>query len=150
MVIDLDEEKIRKLAKALDDTIENRDIDKLVSFFAENCEIQLPGITLNGYEGLRKAIRWMYNYFGEITFIPVTIMIQSNVFFEEFIMRVKIKGKQEMQVKQTEVLIYNSDYKVKSLRLYFDRLELSRAFSSNAVDRLIINKLTKESLKGLQ
>ena len=150
METNLDTEQIRKRAKALDDAIEKRDIEEIISYFSEECKIQLPGITLNGHEGIRKAIRWMYRYLKAMELIPITIMIQGNVFFEEFTVKAKISGNQEIQVKQAEVLIYNADYKVKSLRLYFDRLELGRAFSSNPIDRVIINKIIKTFLSGLQ
>ena len=150
MEINLEAEQIRKYAKALDVAIEKRDIEEIVSYFSDECEIQLPGITLSGHEGIRKAIRWMYRYLKAMELIPITIMIQGDVFFEEFFVKAKISGNQEIQVKQAEVLIYDADYKVKSLRLYFDRLELGRAFSSNAIDRFIINKITKTSLNGLR
>ena len=145
----MDSEKIRILAKALDTAIEQHDIERLVSYFAEECEIQLPGITLNGYEGLRRAIKWMYGYLKEITLIPMTILIQGNVFFEEFIMKTKVSGGREIQVKQSEVLTYGDDYKVRSLRLYFDRLELGKALSSNAIDRIIVNRLNRMFQEGL-
>ena len=83
----LDSEKIRKYAKELDDAIEKRDIEKIVGYFSEKCEIELLGIKLTGHEGLRKAIRWMFRYLKEIVLIPVTIIVQDNIFFEEFAVR---------------------------------------------------------------
>jgi hypothetical protein len=150
MEITLDAGKVRQLARALDDAIERHAIEELVSYFSVECEIQLPGIILSGHAGLRKAINWMYSYFKEITLVPITIIIQDNVFFEEFILKAKVRGDKEIQVKQAEILIYDTDYKVRSLRLYFDRLELGKAFSTNAIDRLIIDKLSRESLKDLR
>jgi hypothetical protein len=145
----LSSEKIRELAKSLDVAIERHDIEGLVSYFSETCEIQLPGIRLNGHKGLRKAIRWMYRYLKEIILIPVTIMIQGNTFFEEFIVKAKVSNG-DIEVRQAEVLVYDNDYKVQEIRLYFDRLELGQAFSSNLFDRILIRKVNKASLKGLQ
>ena len=142
------DEKIRELAKALDDAVEQHNVEELVSYFSEECEIQLPGITLTGHEGLRKAIRWMYTYLKEIALIPITIIIQGNIFFEEFIVRAEIAGS-KTEVRQAEVLEYGENYKVKSIRLYFDRLELARAFSTSFIDRILINRVNKTSLKGL-
>ena len=84
METSLNSEKIRELAKALDDAIEKHHTEELVSYFSEVCQIQLPGITLTGHKGLRKAIKWMFSYLNEIVLVPVTIMIQGNIFFEEF------------------------------------------------------------------
>ncbi|MBN1375017.1 MAG: nuclear transport factor 2 family protein [Dehalococcoidia bacterium] len=145
----LSNEKIGVLAKALDDAIEKHAIEEIVSYFTEDCEIQLPGIRLTGHGGLRKAIVWMYKYLKEITLIPITIIIHDNIFFEKFIVKAKVSGGY-IEVRQTEVLIYENDYRVSSIRLYFDRLELGQAFSSNPIDRILIREVNKAALKGLK
>ena len=144
----LNQEKIRKIAKALDDAIEKHHVEELVSYFSEECEIQLPGITLTGHKGLHKSIDWMYAYLKEIILIPITIIIEGNIFFEEFIVKAKVAG-HNIEVRQAEVLVYSNDYKVESIRLYFDRLELAQNFPSNFIDRILIRRVIKESLKGL-
>jgi len=148
METSLSEAQIRELAKTLDDAIEKHNVQELVSYFSKECEIYLPGIILYGHEGLKKAIRWMFRYLKEIALIPVTIIIQDNIFFEEFIVKAKIAGS-DIELRQSEVLEYDTDYKVKSIRLYFDRLEIAQAFSSNFIDRMLIRRVNKASLKGL-
>jgi ketosteroid isomerase-like protein len=143
------EEQIRQYAKQLDDAIEARNIEEIASYFCNDCEIELLGIKLAGKEGLTKAVHWMYRYLKDIVLTPITIMVAGNTFFEEFILKAKLKGGKEVQVKQAEVLVYDEEYKVRSLRLYFDRLELADAFVSNIVERTMIKQLIKESLKGL-
>ena len=145
----LNHEKIRDLAKALDDAIENRETEDIISCFSETCEIELLGIKLTGKEGLRKAISWMYRYLKEITLVPITIMIEENTFFEEFYVITKTKEGKEIQVKQAEVLVYDDEYKVKSLRLYFDRLELAASYTTNPIEKMMVNWFKKASLKGL-
>ena len=141
--------KIRELAKALDDAIESRKTEEAISHFSDTCEIELLGIKLTGKEGLKTAIRWIFRYLKDITLSPITIMIERNIFFEEFSVRTKTKEGKEIQVKQAEVLVYNDEYKVKSLRLYFDRLELAATYTSNPIEKMMINWLSKASLKGL-
>jgi ketosteroid isomerase-like protein len=142
------EKEICKYAKALDDAIEGRNIEEVMSYFCDDCEVEFLGIKLTGKEGLRKAFDWIYKYLKEIVFVPITIMVDGNVFFEEFIVKAKVKGDKELQVKQSEVLVYD-DYKVKRLRLYFDRLELADAFTSNFLEQMMVKQLIKASLKGL-
>ena len=146
----LSAEQIRKYAKALDDAIEKQNIEEIVSYFSDGCEIDLLGIRLTDKEGLRKVFGWIYKYLKKIEFIPITIMVDGNTFFEEFIVKAKIKGNKEIQVKQAEVLVYDEEYKVKGLSLYFDRLELAEAFTSNVLERIMVKQLVKLSLKGLQ
>ncbi|MFC1963987.1 nuclear transport factor 2 family protein [Chloroflexota bacterium] len=142
-------EQIRKLAKALDDAIESRNNEEIVSYFSDNCEIELLGVKLSGKEGLRKAIAWMYGYLKDVTLIPITIMVDGDTFFEEFMLKAKIKGGKGIEVKQAEVLVYDGEYKVKNLRLYFDRLELAVAYVSNPVEKMMVRQISKASLNGL-
>jgi hypothetical protein len=146
----LNEEKIRTLAKALDDAIEEGNIEELMSYFSEKCEIEFFGIKLAGHNGLKKALAWIFGYLKEIKLIPIVIIIQDNTFFEEFTVRAKTREGREIEVKQAEVLEYGDGYKVESLRLYFDRLELAPAFSSNIFDRMLVKRIKQASLKGLE
>jgi ketosteroid isomerase-like protein len=146
---ELSAEIIRQYAKALDDAIEKRDIAELVTYFCDDCDIELLGINLTGKEGLGKAIAWMYRYLKELVIIPVAIMVDGNTFFEEFVVEAKVRGGKEVKVNMAEVLVYDDDYKVRSLRLYFDRLELAEAFISNFIERLMIKQVIKASTKGL-
>jgi ketosteroid isomerase-like protein len=145
----ISDEQIRERAKALDGAIEKHDVEQIMSYFSRDCEIQLPDVTLTGHEGLRKAVRWMFRYLRDITLTPVTIMVQDSVFFEEYVVRATVGGRR-IEVRQAEVLVFGSDGKVTSIRLYFDRLELGQAFASNVVDRFLAERVSSASLRGLR
>ena len=142
--------RIRALAKSLDDAIENEDIEKVLSFFTEDCETELLGLRLKGRQGLKRALDWMYKHVTSITLSPITIIIDGSVFFEEFLVRAKTHKGELLEVKQAEVLIYNEDYLVTSLRLYFDRLLLADTVATNIIDRDLLNQVIKNSLRGLE
>jgi ketosteroid isomerase-like protein len=142
-------DEIKKHAQDLDEAIEKRDIDAVMDFFSDDCEIRMIGLTLKGKAGLKRALSWMFDHFQKISLIPLTILIDGPTFFEEFIVRTKTMAGRTMEVRQAEVLIYEADYKVKSLRLYFDRLELGEAFASNIGERILVKLLARASVKGL-
>jgi ketosteroid isomerase-like protein len=143
-------DQIRKRAHDLDKTIEKRDVAACMAFFSDDCEIVIIGLTLKGKDGLKRALSWIFGYLQEISLIPVTIMIDGSTFFEEFIVRTKTKKGKTIEVRQAEVLIYDADYQVKSLRLYFDRMELGEVFASNHLERTMIKLLARASFKGLR
>jgi hypothetical protein len=122
----------------------------VLSYFSNECEIELPGVKLTGREGVRKLIGWMYRHLNAISIIPVTIVIHGNVFFEEFVVKATIQGDRNLEVKQVEVLVYDEDYQVKNLRLYFDWLQLTDAFTANPMQRFMTRAVTKASMKGLR
>ncbi|MFX0079594.1 MAG: nuclear transport factor 2 family protein [Candidatus Hermodarchaeota archaeon] len=142
-------EQILQVAKDFDDVIETRDIERILPFFANDCSIELFSLTLQGHEGARKWFEWMFQHLAEISFVPTTIMVDGNVFFEEFIVHGKLQDGCKVQSKQAEVLVCEN-LLLKSLRLYFDRLDFAEAVSSSWLNRKIIQKIIKESTKGLE
>jgi ketosteroid isomerase-like protein len=142
-------EKIRQAATELDNAIEIKDIDRIMSGFSDDCEIELLGIKLTGKEGLKKWIDWMYAHLAEIKFEPITIMVDGNVFFEEFILKGRLHDGTEVQSKQAEVLIF-ANYQVKSLRLYFDRMDFAHSVAKGIISKALVRRVVRESLKGLK
>lgn len=139
---------IRRLAKDLDDAIERRDIESVVSAFAEDCRIELLGIRLSGRAGVRRWLDWFYGKLASVKFTPITIMIEDNTFFEEFLVEAKTKRGAKIVSKQSEVLEYEQG-KVKSLRLYFDRLEFAGTVAHDFLSRALVKKIVALFSKGL-
>ena len=141
-------EKILKVAEAFDDVIETRDIEKILPFFAEDCEIEVLGITLQGREGARVWLKWMFKHLALIKFKPVIIMVEGDTIFEEFMVNGVLHNGRKVSSKQAEVLVYEN-YLVKKLRLYFDRLDFADAVSKGFFDKFIIRQIKKKSLQDL-
>jgi len=141
-------EKIRKVAMDFDNAIEKRDFEHALSAFAPDCEIELLGVKLTGLEGARQWMKWLFDKVASIRFEPVTIMVDGDTFFEEFVAIARLDDGREMHSRQAEVLVYE-DYKLKSLRLYFDRLDFSDAVARDFISKTIVKQLIKMSLKGL-
>jgi hypothetical protein len=141
-------ERIRDAARRLDEAIERKDIEEAVSRFSDGCEIELLGRILKGREGARKWLKWLFSTLDEISFEPVTIMVDGNTFFEEFILKARLKNGLVVRSKQSEVLDYEN-YEVNSLRIYFDRLDFAESIGNGPVKKVLIDMIRKASLKGL-
>ncbi|NHI84178.1 MAG: hypothetical protein EAX81_07750 [Candidatus Thorarchaeota archaeon] len=50
--------------------------------------IELLGAKLIGKDGVKKWLDWLFKHMSSIKFVPITIMVEGNVFLEEFIARV--------------------------------------------------------------
>jgi hypothetical protein len=141
-------DRIIKLAEELDNDLELQDVDKLISYFSEDCEIEIFGLKLKGKQNLRNWLKWFFSLFETIKFEPIVIMVENNIFFEEFIINVTFKQGKRLSVKVAEVLEYEN-YMIKSLRLYLDRLEFADILTTGFLSKKIINLIKKRSLKGL-
>ncbi len=141
-------EEIRKAAEKFDDAIVNKNLNLVLECFADDCEIELLGLTLFGKDGATKWFYWMYRHIKSLKFIPVTIMAEGNTFFEEFIVKGILRNGDEFTSKQSEVLVYEN-LKVKSLRLYFDRLDFADSIAHGFTQKAIIKQVIKKSQEGL-
>ncbi len=141
-------EQILTVAKEFDDAIETRNHEQILPFFAKDCVIELLDVTLQGWDGAKRWLEWMFSHLTAIRFDPVVIMVDGDTFFEEFIVTGTLKDGRQVISKQAEVLIYE-DLKVKHLRIYFDRLDFAGAVATGWFNRTVINRLKKASTKGL-
>ena len=142
-------DKLREAAKELDVSLESKNIDQILPFFADDCEIELLGITVKGKEGVERWLKWQYEHVAKVKLVPVIIMTEGNVFFEEFVVNAKLHDGTKVESKQAEVLIYDENYKVKSLRLYFDRLDFANSVVKDPISKFIVRRLIKMSIKDL-
>ena len=94
---------------------------------------------------MRKWIDWLYSNLEEVKFEPITIIVEGNTLFEEFMIQAKLHNGVEVISKQGEVLIYEN-YKIRSLRLYFDRLDFAHAVIKGPITKAIVNKIVKKIL----
>ncbi len=145
----MNKDRIRTEAEALDKALEEKDLDSIAEFFSEDCELELLGIVLKGKKGVRRWLSWMYQQVMQYSLTPVVILIDGSVFFEEFLVRATLPDGATAESKQSEVLIYNHEYKVKSLRLYFDRLDFADAVARDALSRFVVGTLKRRSTRGL-
>jgi hypothetical protein len=141
-------EKIIKFAEELDNNLELQDADKIIPYFAKDCEIEIFGIKLKGKENLKKWLEWFFNLFDTIKFEPIVIIVENNIFFEEFIIHVSFQQEKKLSIKVAEVLEYQNS-KIKSLRLYLDRLEFADVIATGFLSKQIIKVIQKKSLEGL-
>jgi hypothetical protein len=123
-------------------------MDVVLDTFTSDCEIELLGIRLIGKDGAAKWMNWLYKHLTEVEFVPLTIMVNGNTFFEEFVVKAKLRNGIAVQSKQAEVLVFENS-RIKSLRMYFDRLDFANSIANDPISKLVIRLLVKASLKGL-
>jgi ketosteroid isomerase-like protein len=141
-------EAIFKTALNLDEAIEKRNIESVISKFSTDCEIELLGLKLKGRDGVKKWIEWQFKHISKIDFIPITKMVSGNTFFEEYIAKASLYDGEEIQSKQAVVLQFKNKL-ITSLRLYFDRLEFADAVAKDIISKTIVEELVKKSIEGL-
>jgi ketosteroid isomerase-like protein len=142
------ETRIRQLAAELDEAIEQHDVDKVVTFFSQDCEIETIGLTLKGHDGARKWMSWLVAQLPNISFKPRVILVQGNLLIEEYAALTKTEDGTDIESKQCEVLEYEND-KLKSLRIYFDRLDFAEYTAKNWFQKAVVRRMIRISTEEL-
>jgi hypothetical protein len=75
-------------------------------------------------------------------------MVSNGIFFEEFKVTGTLSNGKIVESKQSEVLVYEN-YKIRSLRLYFDRLDFADLVVNDFLSKRIVRMLKSRFLKGL-
>jgi ketosteroid isomerase-like protein len=140
---------IRELALRFDRALEQKDYEAVLSAFHEDCTITLLGIELIGREGAKKWIDWLFSHVEELHFEPVVIMTRENIFFEEYSVRARTAGGRTVESRQAEVLVFEEG-RIRSLRLYFDLLDVAEALAGDFFGRMAISHIRKKSTEGLR
>lgn len=94
-------------------------------------------------------MKWQFKHIAKIEFIPVTKIVSGNTFFEEYIAKAKLHDGEEIRSKQAVVLQFK-DNLIKSLRLYFDRLDFADSVAKDVISKTIVKELVKKSIEGLK
>jgi ketosteroid isomerase-like protein len=141
-------DEIRRVAMTLDNAIENKRLDMVLSCFADDCEIELLRHSLFGKAGVEKWFDWLFRNIRQVKIQPVIIMAEGNILFEEFIVRARLLSGPEVKSKQSEVLVFEND-KIKCLRLFFDRLDFADMLTKDPVSKAVLSRILKKSVEGL-
>jgi ketosteroid isomerase-like protein len=141
------EVSIREAAAELDEALEARDVERVVACFDPDCEIELLGVRLEGRDGVRRWLDWVFRHVDAVSFIPRIISVDGDTLIEEFEVRGSLRNGREVRSRWAELLTFRADL-VTSLRLYFDPADF--APSLGAVGRVFGPVARKLARGGLE
>jgi ketosteroid isomerase-like protein len=141
------EASIRKAAAELDEALEAGDIERVVACFDPECRLELLGVRLDGRQGVRRWLDWVFGHVESLTFTPRIISVDGDTFIEEFEVRGSLPNGRDVHGRWAEVLTYRADL-VTSLRLYFDPMDFAPALG--ALGRVFGPIATRLARRGLE
>jgi ketosteroid isomerase-like protein len=119
------ENRIVQVAIKFDNDLESRNLDRLPSYFSDDCQIELLGTTLKGKAGVRKWLEWLFENMQEIRLVIINVIVKDNVLFEEYALNAITADGSKIQSRHAEVLEFDDCNKIQKLKLYFDRIDLA-------------------------
>ena len=141
------ESSIRRAAAELDEALEARDLDRVIACFTPDCTVELLGVRLDGHEGVRRWLDWVFSHVERIEFSPRAISIDGDTFIEEFGVTGRLSNGRRLQSDWAEALTYR-DALVSSLRLYFNPIDFAPALG--AIGRAVGPAVVRLARRGLE
>ena len=136
---------IRDFLKA----IEAKDVDKAISFFAEDGDWTTCEGVFKGKEELKRYLKWMAAVGQEpkITGCGNGIITQDNKAFSELMITDTVMGR---KVEYLEMDAWEfSDDKIKHFRVVYDRLLICKQGAKGWLQKWVVNYIIKQVEKGL-
>lgn len=145
------EEKIENIIRDYGEAIEKWDVEKALSFFAEDATLVTPEGTFKGKEELRRYLMWSAQSIPDlmVTDTGIGLMVKGNKAVYEHVYKGTIEG---VKCEWLAICVYElSDEKIQHLRSVYDRLSTAKqAVRERWLAKIVINYIVKRTEKGLR
>ncbi len=145
----MSEEKIESVMRDYIAALVKRDVEKALSFFAEDATLVTPEGTFKGKEELKRYLTWSAQSVPDLTVTDagIGIMVQENRAVYEHVLAGTIEG---VKCEWLGMCVYEfSDEKIQHLRTVHDRLSTAKQVTKGWLAKRIVSSIIKRAEKGL-
>lgn len=151
----MSEEKIESIARDFGEAFVERDVEKMLSFFAEDAVWVSPVGTFKGKEGLRRVLTWDTQVMPTVKarHSGIGLMVKGNKAVDESISEGEYEGK-KLEVRGITVFEFN-DGKIQHIRLFYDKLSIIKQVTMQYTGvtgwfaKRIVNYIVRKAEEGL-
>lgn len=143
-------EEIQQAVQRFTDAMVRKDHDALAACFADDCEIEFLHVKLMGKKGARDWCTWLYGHLTELQVDRKISVVNENVLIGEYVLNGQLHNGSRIKSRQTEVLVFDDDYKIRNFRFYFDRLDFIESGINKHIARRIVQTFNQKTLMNLQ
>jgi ketosteroid isomerase-like protein len=151
----MSEEEIAGIASDFAEAFVNRDVEKMLSFFAEDAAWVSPVGTFKGKDGLRRVLTWDTQISPTVKArrSGIGLMVKGNKAVDESISECEYEGK-KVEVPGITVFEFN-DGKIQHIRLFYDKLSIIKQVTMQYTGvtgwfaKKIVNYIVRKAEEGL-
>ncbi len=151
----MSEKKIESIVRDFGEAFVERDVERMLSFFAEDAVWVSPVGTFRGKEELRRVLTWDTQISPTVRSrrSGIGIMVKENKAVAEDISEGEYEGK-KYEVPAVTVFEFSDD-KIQHIRLFYDKLSIIKQVTmqykgvTGWFAKRIVNSIVKRAEKGL-
>ena len=143
--IGLSIEANRKIAWDYHAALNNRDIDKAMSMFADDATwIVMPGATMYNKQEIRKYLEKAMKNFPKFVVKDIhPPVVSGDMLTHEYIHEVRLQDGREGQIPAV-VVMELSNGKITQIRYYIDKLEAAKQMAKGFVNKRLVAGIVKQ------
>jgi len=151
----MSEKKIESIVRDFGEAFVERNVERMLSFFAEDAVWVSPVGTFKGKEGLRRVLTWDTQISPTVkaTRCGIGIMVKGNGAVSESVSEGTYEGK-KYEVLSITVFEFSND-KIQHIRLFYDKLSVIKQVVMQYKGirgwfaKRLVNSIAKRAEKGL-
>lgn len=146
----MSEEQIKTILGDFRQALNKKDIEKVVSFFAEDATIVAPVGIFKGNEEIKRYFTRLFQSFPDLTVTDagIGIIVQGNKAVREHVLEATSEGV-KWSVPGTGVYEF-SDEKIQHHRSFHDRLSIAKQAAKGWFAKRMVNSIVKRADRGLR
>ena len=135
----------RKIASDFHAALNNRDVDKAMSMFADDASwIVMPGATMYNKQEIRKYLEKAMKNFPKFVVNDIhPPVVSGDMLTHEYIHEVRTRDGQEGQVPAVVVMELKNG-KITQIRYYIDKLEAARQMATGFVTKRVVSSVVRQ------
>ena len=147
----MSEEEIESIVRGFGEAFVKRDVEKMLSFFAEDAVWVLPEGTFKGKEEVKRLLTWQAQFFGRINVrdAGVGIMVKGNkAVYEHTIEGQFGETGTKFEVPTTSIFEFSGE-KIQQVMWFYDRLTAAKQVAKGWFERKVVGLIVNRAEKGL-
>jgi len=138
----------RKVLRSIHEALNKRDVEKAVSFFADDVVDVGPDGTFKGKAEVKRHFEFLLHQVTEFKLIETGIYAEGNVVTHEYVTEGATK---EGKLSFSSVAVAEiKNGKVQRIRSYYDRLAIAKQMARGVIATRAVNAIIGQMEKGLR
>ncbi|MEM2147837.1 MAG: nuclear transport factor 2 family protein [Candidatus Bathyarchaeia archaeon] len=142
------EKEMKEVVRSLNKAIEKKDVETVVSLYAEKAILIAPEGTFEGGEEIRRYWMWQGESVLTVKSTETEMIVQGNKLTAEHIIAVTMKNGAKWQVPIACMYAF-ADGKIKLHKMSYDRLSVAKQAVTGWLAKRLVNSIVIRIEKGL-
>jgi uncharacterized protein (TIGR02246 family) len=146
----MSKEELISMMRKFKDAYNKKDLEKSLSFFAEDADCISPSGVFKGKEEIKNYFKWVFEINPDQKIIEsgVKIIAEEDQAVYEHILEGSYEGR---KYQILDLCIYESKgSKFQHLRTTYDRLSIAKQLAKGPIAKTVVNSILKRMEKGLK